>query len=73
MTKKFRLAGLECANCAAKMEKDIGALDGVNSVSVNHMTEKMVIDAEDVKMEAIVASAEQIVKKYEPDVVMKKA
>ena len=73
MTKKFRLVGLECANCAAKMEKDISALDGVSSASVNHMTEKLVIEAEDAKMDSIVAAAEQIVKKYESHVVMKKA
>ena len=29
MKKKFILKGLECANCAAKMEKAINELDGV--------------------------------------------
>ena len=36
MKKQFRLEGLDCANCAAKMEKDIGALSGVTTASVNH-------------------------------------
>jgi len=72
MTAKFRLVGLECANCAAKIEKDINALDGVSDVSVNHMTEKMIIEADDSKIEAIIKASEKIVKKHESHVVMKK-
>ena len=44
MKKQFRLEGLDCANCAAKMEKDIGALSGVTTASVNHMTTKLVFE-----------------------------
>ena len=73
MTKKFRLIGLECANCASKMEKDINALDGVANSSVNHLTEKLIIDADGDKMDEIIAAAEKIVKKHESHVVMKKA
>lgn len=73
MKKTFRLEGLDCANCAAKMEKAIKELDGVNSATVNFMTTKMVIEAEDEKMPTIVEAAEKIVKGIEPDVVMKKA
>ena len=72
MTAKFRLVGLECANCAAKIEKDINALDGVSDVSVNHMTEKMIIEADDSKIEEIIKASEKIVKKHESHVVMKK-
>ena len=72
MIAKFRLIGLECANCAAKIEKGINALDGVSDVSVNHMTEKMIIEAEDSKMDAIITAAVRIVKKHESHVVVKK-
>lgn len=73
MKKSFRLEGLGCANCAAKMERAINELDGVTSATVNFMTTKMVIEGEDDKMTSIVASAEKIIKKIEPDVVVKKA
>ena len=73
MKKKFRLEGLECANCAAKMEKAINKLDGVKEVTVNFLTTKLVIEAEDEKMTEIIKSAEKIVKDIEPDTVMKKA
>ncbi|KLE15712.1 cation transporter [Clostridium sp. C8] len=73
MKKKFRLEGLECANCAAKMEKAINKLDGVKEATVNFVTTKLVIEAEDEKMTEIIKSAEKIVKDIEPDTVMKKA
>lgn len=73
MKKTFRLNGLGCANCAAKMETAINKLDGVNSATVNFMTTKMVIEAEEDKITSIVEAAEKIIKKIEPDVVVKKA
>ena len=72
MISKFKLIGLECANCAAKMEKDINALDGVISASVNHMTEKLIIEADEAKMREIATVAEKIVKKHESHVVMQR-
>jgi len=71
--KTFRLQGLECANCAAKMEKAINGLNGVKEATINFLTSKMVIEAEDERMDDIIASAEKIIKKYEPGVVIKKA
>lgn len=73
MKKTFRLEDLECANCAAKMEREINKIDGVQSATVNFMTTKMVIEGEDEKMEVIVPTAEKIIKKIEPDVKVKKA
>lgn len=73
MKKAFRLEGLGCANCAAKMERKINDLDGVNSATVNFMTTKMVIDGEEDKMPNIITNAEKIIKKIEPDVILKKA
>lgn len=69
----FKLEGLECANCAAKIERAINGLDGVKNATVNFLTTKMVIEGEDEKMLAIIDAAEKIVKKNEPQVVVKKA
>ncbi len=73
MKKKFKLEGLECANCAAKMEKAINELNGVKEATVNFMTQKLVIEGEDEKMPTIIQEAEKIVKDIESHVVMKKA
>ncbi len=73
MTRNFRLRGLGCAACAAKMEHAIAKLDGVESVSVNFITTKLVIAADESKMPTIVEAAEKIVRKIEPDTEMKRA
>lgn len=67
MKKKFRMQGLDCANCAAKMENSIKKIAGVNSVSVNFITQKLVIDAQDSAFEAIMEEAQKICSKIEPD------
>jgi len=73
MKRKFVLEGLGCANCAAKMERAINALDGVKEASVNFITAKLVIEGEEEKMPEIVKQAEKIIKSIESQVVMKKA
>lgn len=73
MKKTFKLEGLDCANCAAKIERAVQGLDGVTSASVNFVTTKMVIEGDDTKIDEIVKAANDIVKKLEPDVIVKKA
>ena len=68
MTRNYKLNHLGCANCAAKMERQIGALEHVNSCTVAFMTRKMVLHAEDAHMDAIVVQAQTIVKSIEPAV-----
>ena len=69
----FKLEGLDCANCAAKIENAVKKLAGVTTASVNFVTTKMVIEAEDARIDEVVKSAHDIVRKFEPDVVVKKA
>ena len=73
MKKKFILDGLDCANCASKIERDITNLDGVESASLNLMTTKLIIEGDEDKMSEIAKLAEKIVNKYEPDVKFKMA
>lgn len=73
MKKKFILEGLDCANCASKIERDITNLDGVESASLNLMTTKLIIEGDDAKMPEIAALAEKIVNRYEPHVKFKTA
>lgn len=70
MTKKIKvkLHDLCCANCAAKIEEKISKLEGVDSVTVNFLTEKMILVAEDALLDDIKAQAEKIIHKIEPDV-----
>ena len=67
MKKKFNLEDLDCANCAAKMEEAIKKIDGVNNASVNFITQKMMVDADDERFEAIMDEVVKICSKVEPD------
>lgn len=71
MKRRYTLENLECANCAAKMEDEIKELDGVNSVTVNFITTKMVLDVEDDKFDSVLAQAKDIIKSIEPYVEVK--
>ena len=72
MKKTFKLDGLDCANCAAKMERTIAKMDGVDSVVINFMTAKMVLEAAEDKIDKVAAAAESAIKNIESDVIMKK-
>ncbi len=73
MKKTFKLVGLDCANCAAKIENAVQKIPGVTTASVNFMTTKMVLEADDSKIDEVILQATAIVKKLEPDVEVKKA
>lgn len=67
MKKVFRMKELDCASCAAKMENAISKIPGVNHASVNFMTQKLILDAEDAQFERILDDAVKACKKIEPD------
>ena len=70
MKKRYAIEDLCCANCAAKMEEQIRKLEGVTSANVNFLTQKLTLEAEDDRFEAILDQAEAIVRKIEPDCVL---
>ncbi|WP_312642067.1 heavy metal translocating P-type ATPase [Hydrogenoanaerobacterium sp.] len=68
MKKTFYLEGLDCANCAAKLERAVGALDMVQNVTVDFMTKKLIIEAADDQFDAALEKAKAVITKIEPDV-----
>lgn len=67
MRKVFKMEDLECANCAAKMQDAISKLEGVNSVSISFMTQKMTLDADDDRFEQILDEAQKAISRFERD------
>lgn len=68
MKYKFKVDGLDCANCTAKAERGISAIDGVESASISFMTLKMVMEFEESRYDEIMTQAMKILKRVEPDV-----
>lgn len=61
MIKKFKMEDVDCANCAAKMEEKIKALDGVNDASISFLHQKLKLDVEDDKLEEVLEKAQKAV------------
>ncbi|MCL1865095.1 MAG: cadmium-translocating P-type ATPase [Spirochaetes bacterium] len=68
MIKTYILQGLECPNCAAKIESAVQKLNGVSSASVNFITARLNIEMTDRHTESIHQLIEKTVHKYEPDI-----
>jgi Cd2+/Zn2+-exporting ATPase len=67
--KVLILEGLDCANCAAKIEAQTQSLEGVNSATVDFVSKKLTIEADDKKeFGRILQEISAIVNKLEPDV-----
>lgn len=66
MTKVFRLQDLDCANCAAKMERNIQKIDGVKSASINFMAQRLTIEADESEMDRIALAAAKACKRVDP-------
>ena len=54
-------------NCAAKIEDAVKKLPGVNSASVSFMAQKMVLDVDDDKFDAVLKDVVKTAKRVEPD------
>lgn len=68
MKKIYKLEDLDCAHCAAKMEKAIAKLSGVENASISFLSQKLTITfAEGADIDAIMKEAAAICKKVEPD------
>ena len=68
MSCKFKIKGLDCANCAAELERAIQKIDGVENVSISFMTERMELECDSNNKEEIMKKIKKVVKKEEPDV-----
>ena len=67
MRKVIKLDGEICANCAGKIQAAIEKLPGVNKASVNAMTLKFTLDADDAAFDDVLAKSLKIFNDIEPD------
>lgn len=68
MRKTYQLEDLECANCAAKMEKDISAFPEVKKCTITFMTSRMSITVDDdADLDDVLDRAQKVMRSYEKD------
>ena len=71
MNATFTLKGLDCPNCAAKIESETASLRGVSKAQVNLIKQTLnvqILADRSEEIEMIHEQIEQIVHRYEPDV-----
>ena len=72
MKKRFNLVDLDCAACAAKMGDAIKCIVGVTDASVSFMTQKLTLEADEGRFDAILDEVVRVCKKVEPDCVIQR-
>ena len=66
MKKVYRMHNLDCANCAAKMERAIQKIDGVHVAEVSFMAQRLTMDVDEAKLPEILEQVKKCVSKVEP-------
>lgn len=71
LKKELLLDGLNCPNCSAQIEHEVNEIDGINA-QMNFMTKTLTLEATgEAGYESILKQVRAIVRKHEPDVVVK--
>ena len=71
MKYHFEIKGLDCANCAAELERVIGKIAGIKEANINFMKEKLIIECEENEKVEVVEKMKKVVHKEEPDCTIK--
>ena len=66
MKKTIKLLDLDCGHCADKIQNAVKKIDGVTSVSVNFLGQKMVLEAPDDQFDAVLAEAKTLITSWLP-------
>lgn len=71
MKRAYKLEGKLCGNCAAKIQDKIEKLDGVTKASVNFMTMRFTLEADDDKHAALLDESKKVFEDIEPTCTVK--
>jgi len=64
MTKVIKFTGIDCANCAQKLENKLNKIDGVEA-NISFVAGKMILDIDSLDK---LIKVEQVCKKMEPEI-----
>lgn len=67
-SKIFILEGLDCANCAQKIEDKINKINGVKKATLNFVNKKLLIEFSDAINEELINQIKSTITSIEPDV-----
>ena len=68
MKKKYSITGIDCANCAAKLEAKMNNLPEVNNVVLTFATGQLLVDADD--LDKALEVLRELAEKEEPGTII---
>ena len=71
MTIKFKVVGLDCPNCAAKLASQMEKIEGVNAAKINFLTERLTVESE-LSRDEIYGKLSAVAKAFSKDVSVEK-
>lgn len=71
MKTKYSVNGLDCPNCAAKLEGMLAKVDGINSAKINFLSEKITVES-DLPDDVLLARVSETAKAFSPKVTVAK-
>ena len=72
MNIKFKIKGLDCANCAAELERALRKIEGIKNATISFMAERMELEYDENNEEEIIKKVKKVIKREEPDVIIEK-
>ena len=61
MKRVYKIQGLDCAACAAKLERKLSKVKGVSDVNVDFMLQKTFVETDQDQLEEVFEEAERII------------
>ncbi len=65
---KYKIEGLDCANCANLLEESLRKIDLIENVSINFMTERLSFSCSEDDLNNALKQIKKTIKREEPDV-----
>ena len=72
MKRNYKLEGLDCADCAMKLEAALSKIDGMDEVNINFVTLKCTMEASEERMDAVVQEALAVIRDFDGEIVAKR-
>ena len=63
MKRVYKVQNLDCAHCAAKLERAIQGVEGVTAATISFMTQRLTIVIEDEKFDSVMENVIKTAKK----------
>lgn len=67
MKKVYKITDIDCANCAAKLERALAKVEGVQNVSISFLSQRLALEAEDGRFDEVFDNIVKVCRRVEPD------